>query len=316
TGGFNPSQKAPPLLPRPPFPPASHHAHSSSSPSSSSASQPFDANAPHQTMQGTQEECVQYTEPSQQEPIPMDIEESPMNEDENEHLRQQQSNSSDTQSQPQKSSTATAVGSHPEILSSSSAHHLKSHHDGNRAAAHQSHSSHEKHSAASGHGNRRSIDELARSRRRTTKTEDVTNGGYRPTPISDLPPRSDALLGIPVIQFERDPSVTGILKRRHAIAQQQHASSTSLSSDSPGTPNTQLVDERLNAENSSRQLTSTPPQPSSSTTKEPLAASSHHHSTHDSSIVQKSQTGGADGSIPTTSASTLSSALPSSSSTG
>ncbi|VDK19849.1 unnamed protein product, partial [Anisakis simplex] len=105
TGGFNPSQKAPPLLPRPPFPPAPHHAHSSSSPSSSSASQPFDANAPHQTMQGTQEECVQYTEPSQQEPIPMDIEESPMNEDENEHLRQQQSNSSDTQSQPQKSST-------------------------------------------------------------------------------------------------------------------------------------------------------------------------------------------------------------------
>ncbi|VDK21452.1 unnamed protein product [Anisakis simplex] len=193
---------------------------------------------------------------------------------------------------------ATAVGSHPETLSSNSAHHSKSHHDGNRVAAHQSHS-----------------DELARSRRRTTKTEDVTNGGYRPTPISDLPPRSDALLGIPVIQFERDPSVTGILKRRHAIAQQQqHASSTSLSSDSPGTPNTQLVDERLNAENSSRQLTSTPPQPSTSTTKEPLAASSHHHSIHDSSIVQKSQAGGADGSIPTTSTSTMSSALPSSSS--
>uniref|UniRef100_A0A915AM35 JmjC domain-containing protein n=2 Tax=Parascaris univalens TaxID=6257 RepID=A0A915AM35_PARUN len=64
-------------------------------------------------------------------------------------------------------------------------------------------------------------------------------GGYRPTPLSDLPPRPDELLGIPVIHFEKDPSVMGILKRRPPIVQPD-ATSSSESTPSPALPSTSI----------------------------------------------------------------------------
>uniref|UniRef100_A0A0M3IE39 JmjC domain-containing protein n=1 Tax=Ascaris lumbricoides TaxID=6252 RepID=A0A0M3IE39_ASCLU len=83
----------------------------------------------------------------------------------------------------------------------------------------------------------RSLEDSQSDSKKMSETPVV--GGYRPTPLSDLPPRSDELLGLPVIQFERDPSVMGILKRRPPIVQPS-ATSSSESTPSPALPSTSI----------------------------------------------------------------------------